>query len=121
MRYLLILQVSAAVLEGLTTEQRATVAAGHLEFQRIAAEAGELISTEALAGPAAGMVISQGVVSAGLFREAAAFMGGYYLVDVEGRERAVELAELLPDSRIDGLAVEIRPVMCGSGGSETQG
>jgi hypothetical protein len=121
MKYLLILQVSAAVLERLTIEQRTTVAAGHLEFQRIAAEAGELVSTEALADPAASMVIRDGEVSAGPFREADEFMGGYYLVDVDDRDRAVELAELLPDSRIDGLAVEIRPVMCGSGASETQG
>jgi hypothetical protein len=59
------------------------------------------------------------VVSAGPLREGDEFMGGYYLVDVDSRERAVELAELLPDSRIDGLAVEIRPVMCGA--LETQG
>ncbi|WBQ06679.1 YciI family protein [Kribbella sp. CA-293567] len=117
MKYLLILQGNAVVLERLTTEQRAAISAGHREFQRIAAEAGELISTAALADPSAGTVIrtrdGKRQISAGPSRQAADFMGGYYLVDVEGRERAVELADLLPDSQIDGLAVEIRPVMCG--------
>jgi len=117
MKYLLILQVNAAVLEQLTTDQRAAVSAGHREFRRIVSEAGELISTEALADPSAGLVVRSRdglpTVSAGPFREADEFMGGYYLVDVDGPDRAVELADLLPDSRIDGLAVEIRPVMCG--------
>jgi hypothetical protein len=38
-------------------------------------------------------------------------MGGYYLVDVDSKQRAIELASLLPDARLDGHAVEIRPVM----------
>jgi len=42
-------------------------------------------------------------------------MGGYYLVDVESRERAIELADLLPDAGFDGLAIEIRPVMFSTG------
>jgi hypothetical protein len=43
------------------------------------------------------------------------FMGGYYLIDVETKDRAIELADLLPDTTIDGLAVEIRPVMFSAG------
>lgn len=115
MRYLLILQVSAAVLEKLTDEQRTAVHAGHQEFQRAASEAGELINTQALADPSTSTVVCSrdGVpaVSAGPFRAADDFMGGYYLIDVETKERAIELADRLPDTRIDGLAVEIRPVM----------
>lgn len=118
MRYLLILQVSAGVLEQLTTEERATVQAGHLEFRRIASEVGELISTQVLADPSTSTVVrSQGglpAVTAGPFRAVDEYMGGFYLVDVDDLERALELADLLPDTRIDGLAVEIRPVMCGA-------
>jgi hypothetical protein len=35
----------------------------------------------------------------------------YYLIDVESRERAVELARLLPDARTVGRSVEVRAVM----------
>lgn len=116
MRYLLVLQVNSAVLEQLTAEEREAVQAGHREFQRIATEAGEMIGTEALADPSTSTVIrSEGglpKVSTGPFRAADEFMGGYYLVDVDNLNRALELADLLPDTRIDGLAVEIRPVMC---------
>lgn len=119
MKYLLIMQVNPAVLAGLSDEERRAVQAGHEEFQRIIHEAGEMISTLALADPSTSTVVRSrnGVraVSAGPVRAADEFMGGYYLVDVESRERAIELADLLPDARIDGLAIEIRPVMLQAG------
>lgn len=108
MKYLLILQVNAAVLEQLTTEQREAVNAGHRKFQRIASDAGELISTEVLADPSTSTVLRSRSVPSVRVDE---YMGGYYLVDVDSLERALELANLLPDVRIDGLAVEVRPVM----------
>jgi hypothetical protein len=54
-------------------------------------------------------------VSDGPFAEAKEYMGGYYLVDVESRERAIELATKIPDASIDGLALELRPVMFSDG------
>ncbi|MFI5713949.1 YciI family protein [Kribbella sp. NPDC051620] len=115
MKYLLVLQADAGVQ--LTTEQREAVIAGHREFERVASEAGELVSTQALADPSRSTLIrsrhGRQEVSTGRSREE--YMGGYYLVDVDGRDRALELAGLLPDVQIDGLAVEIRPIMCGSG------
>ena len=42
-------------------------------------------------------------------------MGGYYLVDVESKERAVELAQQIPDARFSGLAIEVRQVMFEAG------
>lgn len=119
MRYLLIMQVNAAVLESLTQEQREAVHAGHQEFQRVASETGEMISTQALADPSTSTVLrSRGgvpAVSSGPSRAVDEFMGGYYLIDVDSKERAIELADLLPDTRIDGLAVEIRAVMYSAG------
>jgi hypothetical protein len=112
---LLVLQVNAAVLERLTAEQREAMQAGHRELQRIAAEAGELIGTETLADPSTSTIVrtqnGRPKVSAGPFRAADEFMSGYYLVDVDNLDRALELANVLPATRIDGLAVEIRPVM----------
>ncbi|GAA1592858.1 YciI family protein [Kribbella sancticallisti] len=114
MRFLLMLQVSTAVLEKQTEEERTALYAGRREFQQLASEAGELISAQVLADPSTSTVVrgSSGGVPAVLAGESAdEFLGGYYLVDVDSRQRAIELADLLPDARIDGHAVEIRPVM----------
>jgi hypothetical protein len=114
-KYLLILQLSTAVLDKLTDEERTAVQAGHDEFRRITQDAGELISTQALADPSTSTVVCSRGVTTGPFRATDEFIGGYYLVDVESKDRAIELAELLPDTRIEGLAVEIRPVMFPAG------
>ncbi|MEV6409993.1 hypothetical protein [Kribbella sp. NPDC051718] len=119
MKYLLVLQVDAGVQ--LTTEQREEVHAGRSEFERIASEAGELVGTQALADPSRSTVIrsrrGRQEVSAAPVREE--YLSAYYLVAVDDLDRALELAALLPDVRIDGLAVEIRPIMCGAIASDS--
>ena len=72
------------------------------EFERVALEAGELVSGEVLADPLLAVTIPDG---------AARDIDGYYVVDVETPDRAVELARLLPDTRAPGRSVEIRAIM----------
>ncbi|MFC4854369.1 YciI family protein [Actinophytocola glycyrrhizae] len=118
MKYLLIMQVNPAVLEALTDEERSAIGDGHGEFMKTVQESGEFILTQALADPANTKVVRGGDVPAvtdGPFLEAKEFMGGFYLIDCESEERAVELAKLIPDTRHKGLAIEIRPVMFSSG------
>jgi hypothetical protein len=55
------------------------------------------------------------VVTDGPFLEAKEFLGGFYLIDCESRERAVELAARIPDAAIKGLGVEVRQVMFADG------
>jgi hypothetical protein len=43
---------------------------------------------------------------------ATTFMDGCYLIDVETKERAVALAQPIPDAGIDGLALEIQSDLC---------
>ena len=78
-----------------------------------------LIVTQALADPSNTVVVKAGrgapVVTDGPFIESKEFMGGFYLVEVESKERAVELAKMIPDVRHDGFAIEVRPVMFSAG------
>ncbi|WP_433009147.1 YciI family protein [Kribbella sp. CA-294648] len=113
MRYLLVLRVSGAVLEQLTAEQREAVQTGHRELQRTATEAGELIGTETLADPSTSTIVhtQNGRPKVSVGHAADEFMSSYYLVDVDNLDRALELANLHPATRINGLAIEIRPVM----------
>lgn len=73
----------------------------HIEFQRALGkeltDAGELVDGQGLAGPElAKIVTSDGagapVVSDGPFPESKEFLAGYWMVDVESEERAIEIA-----------------------------
>ncbi len=116
MKYLLIMQMNPEAWDALTEKERNAVMSGHGEFIRTIKESGEMVSTDALAGPAESVVVrgtggGAQVVSDGPYAEAKEFMGGFYVVDCASKDRAVELARLIPDTRFEGLAVEIRPIL----------
>ena len=74
-----------------------------------------MISTTALADPSQSAVVrvraGAPAVTDGPYLEAKEYLGGYYLVECENRERAPELAALIPDAGVDGLGIEVRPVV----------
>jgi hypothetical protein len=115
MKFLLIMQVNPAALEALTEDERNSIGDGHAAFMKSIKDSGEFIATQALADPGNSVTVrgtgAAPVVTDGPFLEAKEFMGGYYLVDVESKERAVELAQRIPDARFADLAIEIRQVM----------
>ena len=119
MKYLLIMHVNPQVLDALTDEERAAIGNGHGAFMDKIRESGEFITTQALGDPSTSAVVrvrdGAPVATDGPFVESKEFLGGYYLIDVESRERALELAALIPDASIEGLAVEVRPVMFSAG------
>ncbi|WP_042364901.1 YciI family protein [Streptacidiphilus neutrinimicus] len=119
MKFLIGLHINPAVLDALTDEEKAAIGAGHGRFIAELKESGELITTQALVDPSQAAVVSvrngQPVVTDGPFLESKEFLGGFYLVDCENKERAVELAARIPDSAIEGLGVEVRQVMFSDG------
>jgi hypothetical protein len=74
---------------------------------------GELVASEALAGPSLGRRISvqdgRTVASDGPFAEVKEHLAGFFLLDCESLERAVEHAARVPEASL-GL-VEVRPVL----------
>jgi hypothetical protein len=119
MKFLLLLHNNPAVLSTLTEEQRTALMEGHGDFIKAIQDSGELIVTQALADPSNTAVVRvrDGVpaVTDGPYLEAKEFLGGYYLVDCADRDRALELAAMIPDAGIEGLAVEVRAVMFSAG------
>ncbi|WP_327070855.1 YciI family protein [Kitasatospora sp. NBC_01250] len=115
MKFLISLHINPAVLAALTDEEKAAVGAGHGAFIEALKESGELITTQALVDPSQAAVVTvrngQPVVTDGPFLEAKEYLGGFYLIDCEDKERAIELAARIPDSAIEGLGVEVRQVM----------
>ncbi|MBC6459354.1 YciI family protein [Actinomadura sp. HBU206391] len=119
MKYLLMIYMNDATWETLSEEERSEVFRGHDEFLKAITESGELVSTEALTNQSnsATVRVRDGVpaVTDGPYLEAKEYVAGYYLLDCESRERAIELAARIPDARY--TAIEVRPLMT-LGGTE---
>ncbi|GAA1591869.1 YciI family protein [Kribbella sancticallisti] len=115
MKYLLVLNINPDVLAALSEDEQQAIFSGHDKFMKTLRESGEFHSTVALAEPAKTAVVKvrDGVpaVTDGPFLEAKEFLAGYYLVECETPERAYELAAMIPDAGIEGLGVEVRPVV----------
>jgi hypothetical protein len=119
MQFLISLHINPAVLDALTDEEKAALGGGHGKFIEALKKSGELITTQALADPSQAAVVSvrngQPVVTDGPFLESKEYLGGFYLIDCENKERAIELAAQIPDAAIEGLGVEVRQVMFADG------
>jgi hypothetical protein len=119
MKFLLIMHMNPAVWDALTEEERTAVGEGHGAFIDTIMESGEMIMTQALADPSQSAVVrvrdGQPVVTDGPYLEAKEHLGGFYLIDCESGERAVELAAMIPDAKVEGMGVEVRPVMYSNG------
>ncbi|MGV9362007.1 YciI family protein [Amycolatopsis sp. NPDC003731] len=113
MRYLLTLHMNPTLWGTLTDDQKNAVYEGHGDFIKLVTETGEMVETKALAEPATTKTVQvkDGVAQTktGGYVESEAFLCGYYVVDVESEDRAVELAEKIPDARY--TAVEVRQVV----------
>ncbi|MBB6345631.1 YciI family protein [Nonomuraea muscovyensis] len=85
--------------------------------------AGELVSGEGLAEPDQARIVrarrgGAPVVTDGPFPETKEFLVGWWIVDVESHERAIELAARIsaapgPDGRPLNMPIEVRQVMAG--------
>jgi hypothetical protein len=114
-KYLLAMHMNPEVWDGLSEADKDDVMTGHGEFIRRIRESGEMISTQALGAPSASAVVrvKDGVpaVTDGPFAESKEFLAGYYLVECASPERAYEVAAMIPDAKIEGLGIEVRPVV----------
>ena len=115
MRYLIMIQSnprSREVFERLTGEQRRDFGRDHVALTDELIGSGELVHSEGLPDPATSTWVSvrdgQTLTSDGPYAEAKEYLAGFYLVDCESLERAVEIAARVPDA-LTG-AVEVRPV-----------
>jgi hypothetical protein len=119
MQFLISMHINPAVLDALTDEEKAAIGEGHGRFIEALQSSGELVTTQALVDPSQAAVVTvrngQPAVTDGPFLEAKEYLGGFYLIDCEDKDRAVALALQVPDAAIAGLGVEVRQVMFAAG------
>ena len=116
MRYLVLIfsnPASREIWEGFSDDQRAEGFRYYAALNDQLAASGELIVTEALAHPSLTTRVSvrhnQVVTSDGPYAEAKELLAGFYLLECESLDRAVEVAARVPEAEL-GL-VEVRPVL----------
>jgi len=113
MKYVLLIYQNPGAFEALDEEVRAGLMKEFEAFNKEIEESGEFIGGSALAHPdnARTVRVRNGVPATtdGPFAEAKEQLAGYYLVDVESTERAVEIAQRDPASAL--WAIEVRPIM----------
>ncbi len=113
MKYLLMICLNPASWDALTDADRQEIFRAHDRFQQLVISSGEMISTEPLADPAQASTVrvrnGSALVTDGPFVESKEYIAGYYLLDCEDQQRAVELAKQLPEVTFG--SVEVRPLM----------
>jgi hypothetical protein len=115
-KYLILIYSNPAsreIWEGFSDDQRAEGYRYYAALTEELAAAGELIVSEALADPSLTTRVSvrdgQTLTSDGPFAETKELVGGFFLLECESHERAVEIAARVPEAEL-GL-VEVRPVL----------
>jgi hypothetical protein len=115
-KYLILIYSNPAsreIWEGFSDEQRAEGFRYYGALTEELAASGELIVTEALADPSLTRRVTvrdgQTVTSDGPFAEAKELLAGFFLVECDSMERAVEVAARMPEAEL-GL-IEVRPVL----------
>lgn len=126
MKYMLLMQFSATGTDfpGIDTwtqdEVRAHVAFMREVNEKLAAD-GEWVDAQGLGGPQQARIVRAGeggapVVTEGPFAETKEFLAGYWIVDLDSPQRAVELAAHIstapgPGGRPLNMPIEVHPVM----------
>jgi hypothetical protein len=104
---------SAAALRELTAEQGREFGRGHRALGEAMAESGELIVSEGLADQSNAVRVrvrdGETMTTDGPFAEVKEQLAGFYLVECDSLERAIEYAARVPDAAFTD--VEVRPVL----------
>lgn len=104
-----------------TPEEVRASGAHMMQIHQELVERGELLGAEALTGPEAAKIVTSDGVSApvvtdGPFPEAKELLAGFWMVDVDSEQRAIEIAARTsaapgPGGRPTRKPIEVRPIM----------
>jgi len=113
MEYMLLIYVPSDAPES-TEEERAAMFAEYGKVTQSLRESGALVGDDPLQPPATATTVrTQGeeiLTTDGPFAETKEWLGGYYKIDVESLDEALEWAARIPAVKYGG-SVEVRPVM----------
>lgn len=116
MRYVILIRHNPKAREiwaSMPVSQRAEGLSAYAALDEDLAASGELIVSEALADPATAKLVrvrdGEVIASDGPFAEVKEHLAGFYLIECDSIERAVQYAARIPEAA--HLEVEVRPVL----------
>ncbi len=108
MRFLLLLHGDEAAEEALPREERLAIVERHGAFSRRLRDAGKHVFGEPLGSSREGKIVSKRGVNDGPFAETKEQLGGFYVIEADSIDEAVDWAKQVPES--PGLQVEVRTI-----------
>jgi hypothetical protein len=117
-KYMLLIYSNPESWAGLSAEQREDLSRSHQDLTRELTDQGLLVSAAGLADPITTRTVSVDAdntrsTTDGPYAEAKEHLAGFYLVECEDIDQAIDYAARMPDAKY--VAVEVRPVMDASG------
>jgi hypothetical protein len=116
-KYMLLIYSNPESWAGLSAEQREALGRDHAALTEELAEQGLLVSSAGLADPITSRTVmvrdNIQTTTDGPYAEAKEHLAGFYLVECDDVDQAIEYAARMPDAKY--VAVEVRPVMDTSG------
>jgi hypothetical protein len=116
MKYVILIRHNPKAREvwaSMPTEQRAEGLAVYAALTEDLVASGELIVSEALADPSMAMRVSvrdgEVIASDGPYAEVKEHLAGFYLIECDSIERAIQYAARIPEAAY--VEVEVRPVL----------
>jgi hypothetical protein len=115
MKYLLMIYADEHGFDALSEEERNAVYKEYDDFANDLAEKGQMLGGDELALTTSATTVrvrdGERMVTDGPFAETKEQLGGYFLVDVEDLDAAIEAASRIPGARTG--SIEVRPVIDG--------
>jgi hypothetical protein len=119
MRYLLMIHADESGWEAMSDDEREARLAQYTAFARRVRERGILHGGDELQSTASATTVrvqnGETLVTDGPYAETREALGGFFLVEVDSMDEAVDLATQLPEPPAGG-GIEIRPVYVDEGG-----
>ena len=108
MRFLLLLHGDEAAEEALPMAERMAIVEAHGGFSKALRDAGRHVHGEPLGPSREGKIVSKRGVNDGPFAETKEQLGGFYVIEADSMDEAVDWAKQVPES--PGLKVEVRAI-----------
>jgi len=116
MKYVILIRHNLKALElwaSMPAEQRAEGLAAYAALNEELAASGELVVTQALAHPSTAKVVSvrdgEVIAGDGPYAEIKEHLAGFYLIECDDIDRAVQVAARIPEAEF--VEIEVRPVL----------